>query len=253
MEKSYDIIVSLGGNCFVAVQLRHRGMRQYSLPLDWTYIKGPEYIAKLPDLIRTKFADFCIYENMKDIGEPEMEAGKPTYKFEDTLMGFGFVHQFHAPLTDKEGFAVDRAIIQKRIDRMYKNVSQSKRVLFVLETSFTFDEAIIRPIYEALKNTFANTEVDLRVMQFGGKKFIDVDLDAHVHFTRHIRASSVESDVYSTAVEWNWLNQLRITGRPKALEVRKRNLLVKWKYSIWKVLGKSLQKDGAGCVNLVLP
>ena len=86
MEKTYDMIVSLGGNCYVAVQLRHRGMRPYSLPLDWTYIKGAEYVAKLPELIRTKFADFCIYENMKDIGEPGMEAGKPTYKFEELGM-----------------------------------------------------------------------------------------------------------------------------------------------------------------------
>ena len=253
MEKTYDMIVSLGGNCYVAAQLRHRGMRPYSLPLDWTYIKGPEYVAKLPELIRTKFADFCIYENMKDIGEPEMEVGKPTYKFEDTLTGFGFVHQFHAPLTDKEGFAVDRAIIQKRIDRMYKNVSQSKRVLFVLETSFTFDEAIIRSIYEALRDTFANTEVDLRVMQFGGKSLVDADIGPHIHFTRHIRPSSLESEVYGTAAEWNWLDELRLANRPKAAELRKRNLIVKWKYSLWKALGKSLQKDGAGCVNLVLP
>ena len=136
---------------------------------------------------------------------------------------------------------------------MYKNVSQSKRVLFVLETSFTFDEAIIRSIYEALRDTFANTEVDLRVMQFGGKSLVDADIGPHIHFTRHIRPSSLESDVYGTAAEWNWLDELRLTNRPKAAELRKRNLIVKWKYSLWKALGRSLQKDGAGCVSLVLP
>ena len=156
-------------------------------------------------------------------------------------------------LIDKEGFAVDRAIVQKRIDRMYDNVNRSKNVLFVLETSFVFDEALIKPIHDALKEAFPDTGIDLRVMQFGGESLVDADIGPHIHFTRHIRPSSLESEVYGTAAEWNWLDELRLANRPKAAELRKHNLIVKWKYSLWKALGKSLQKDGAGCVSLVLP
>ena len=38
MDKSYDLIVSLGGNCSVAMQLSWRNKRPFSLALDWTFM-----------------------------------------------------------------------------------------------------------------------------------------------------------------------------------------------------------------------
>lgn len=253
MEKTYDMIVSLGGNCMVAVQLRHRGMRPYSLPLDWTYMNGVKGVEKLPELIRGKFSGFCLYENMKDLGNVEKEAGLPTYRFEDTATGFCFIHQFHAPLTDPKGFAADRAIVQKRINRMYDNVNRSKSVLFVLETPFEFNDSLVRPLYLALKETFFNTNVHLLVIQFNSKSCADIDIDSNIHITRHTRDLNVIIDVYGSSPEWSWMDQMRLTGLPKAAERRKHNLLIKLKYKLWKVLGKSLHRDGAGCISMLLP
>ena len=37
-KQEYDLIVSLGGNCMVANNLRYRNMRPFSLPFDWVYM-----------------------------------------------------------------------------------------------------------------------------------------------------------------------------------------------------------------------
>lgn len=35
----YDLIVSLGGNCMVANNLRYRNMLAFSIPFDWGYMQ----------------------------------------------------------------------------------------------------------------------------------------------------------------------------------------------------------------------
>ena len=253
MKKEYDLIVSLGGNCYVAKQLQHRGMRPFSLALDWTAMKDVEPVQKLPSLIRNRFDGFCRYENMMEYAPPDRSGKNINYMLQDRATGFLFVHHFHEPLSNREAFNSSRAIIEKRIKRLYYKVSSAKSVLFVLETYFAYDQRLLLDIYLSLKEAFPTTEIDLYAIQFNADKAQHAKLSDNVEIDAYQRRVDLCNDVYGTSYEWSFLDGIRITGLPKPTERRSRSHIVKFKYKLWKMLGKSLYKEGAGCISLTLP
>ena len=253
MKNEYDLIVSLGGNCFVAKQLQHRGMRPFSLALDWVFMSEPRCVKELCGLLRSRFDGFCLYENIIEHDKPDREGHHMTYKFTDKKLGFGFVHHFHSPLSDRAGFDRDRATIGRRIDRIYEKVSSVKNVLFILENSFMVEEAVVMELYRTLCEVFPGVEVDLYSMQFNADEESHKDVAANVRISKYHRRGDVANDVYGTSYEWEFLDGIRLKGTMKPKEKRKKCLLTKWKYSLWKALGKSLYKEGAGCVGITLP
>ena len=253
MNASYDIIVSLGGNCYAAKQLQHRGMRPFALPLDWTFMSDDHSIRCLPSLITTKFDGFCRYENMREIMSPVKRNDIWTYKFQDYGTMFGFVHHFHASLSDRDAFERSRAVICRRINRFYQKIQCAKSALFVLETSFAFDANLLNDIYAALHETFPEVEIDLYSMQFFAPEPLSVRLADHIELHTYVRSVDYVPDVRATSSEWAWIDELRINGMPKARERRKSNVWIRCKYALWKHLGKSLYRDGAGCIGITVP
>lgn len=253
MKNEYDLIVSLGGNCYVAKQLQHRGMRPFSLALDWTLMTDSSCITKLANLFRTHFCDFCLYENISEQGKPDLEGSHWTYKFLDNKTGFAFGHHFHSPLSDRVGFDRDRSVIQRRIDRIYEKVSAVKNVLFILETAFPYDAQLLKGLYDALRDVFPGVAIDLYAIQFRAQEEIDRKLTDNIELSTYQRKVDMVDDVYGTSYEWHFLDGIRLAGVMKPTEKRRKSRIVKWKYSLWKALGKSLHKEGAGCVMLTLP
>lgn len=249
----YDFVASLGGNCSVASQLKHRGKRAFSLPLDWTLMCDERPVLWLPDGLRTHFNGFCLRENLIQYEPPIMEKGLRTYHYLDQATGFRFIHHFHDPVEDDAAYRKVKAVMDRRIDRFYKCASEAARSLFILETAFPYDAGRAKDIYHALRETFPGKEreIDLVIMQFrAGRCFEDILEDGHLLFAQYERPINIVYDNQFTAPEWMWMDALRVSGLPLPEERRKRSLLVKWKYKIWATLGKSLEADGAGCANM---
>ena len=250
-RSEYDFIVSLGGNCGVAGQLRHRGLRTCSFPLDWTLMTDVRPVRYLPHGLKSRFSDFCLCENMVEFEPPANEYGKMKYRLEDSLTGFRFIHHFTAPPSNEVAFKKSRAVLQRRIDRFYEIITKAKHVLFILETSFPYDFSLLDELYRALIEVFPNTKVELVAMQFSAKTCQIADLqDGNVHVLTSERFFNIVYDTQLTAHEWCFMDQLSLHGKLSPYEMRKKQLLTKWKYKLWMWLGRSLEHSGAGCANM---
>ena len=250
-REEYDIIASLGGTCSAAWQLRHRGKRPYSLPLDWTLMLDDRPIRALPELIKTRFKNFSLPENMEEYEPPKNEYGEIRYHLTDKLTGYNFIHQYSVLPSNQKEFMKQRSVLMRRVDRFYKLMKSAKHALFVLNTEFPYDANLLFPVYEAMKDTFPDVEIEIAAMQFsadsnrtatlgGGKVKVDF-------IQRHF---DIVYDNYFTAPEWRWMDRLRIAGLPLPTELRKKNLAVKFAYKIWRWLGKYLEHKCAGCASM---
>ena len=92
MLETYDAIISLGGNCGAASQLRMRGLRPYPLPFDWTYMTGPETIEWLCEGFADGFKDFCLKENLDTIEHEDIILLYGSFLQQDKLLP---LHPFH--------------------------------------------------------------------------------------------------------------------------------------------------------------
>ena len=240
----YDLIVSLGGSCNAAGQLKFRGLRKFALPFDWIGTFAAENLRNIIKGLDNRFADWCRYENMREYGQMRIEIGKPTYSFEDTATGFHYIHQFHAPLKDRAAFDRERNTMGRRIERFYSSIASSQHVLFVLTTLLPFDFAIAEDILASLKKTFPNVDCELVVMQFAAPEHVSTELcGGAIHLETFTRAVDTVYDNHLTSTEWAWMDSLSLsdmTGKPNGLK----KLILKLKYKLWKSLGKSLLRNG---------
>ena len=245
----YDQIISLGGNCNVAYQLMHRGKRVCAFPLDWTFMDDDRPIRKLPELIATRFKNFCRLEHLRELPEKLYDRMGTRCNILDEESGFRLVHHFMPPFA--ENYDNANRVMRRRIDRFYAEVSKAKRVLFVLATKFTFDQALVGDIYEALHNRFADTEIEVLCIQFGADGNSTTDLrGGQVHVVRFERQMNFIYDNQLTAPEWCFMDRLQLTGRPPVDKMRRKNLGLKLAYKLWKYLGKYLELHGTGCMNV---
>lgn len=250
-RNDYDLIVSLGGNCGVAAQTKHRGLRYCSLPLDWAIMANEKPLKQLPELLAAGFADFCRYENMYEYCPAVKERGVAMCQLEDRYSGYRMMHSFPAPLADREKYEKSRSVLKRRIERLYRLVAKAKNVLFVLSTGFEFDAGLLDDIYAALVKTFPGVEVELANMQFSARQSEEFDvLGGHGRVMRIERAFNNIYDVRFTAPEWEWMDALQITGAVDRYAMRKRNWKLKYAYKLWSSLGKYLERNTTGCANM---
>ena len=247
----YDCIISLGGCCDVANQLKHRGLRPCAFPLDWTLMIDDRPIRYLPEGIRSRFKQFCIRENMREFDSSSREYGVDRRRLEDVVSGFRFIHHFTVKPEEVEAFEKTRLLLQKRIDRFFDVVAKSRNVLFVLSTVFPYDAELLKDIYSALAETFPETEIELKAVQFSAKKNESFNLlGGKIHVDTYERCRCDRYDTKYTAPEWKWMDALSLHGHQSAEQLLKNNRIIKIKYKLWKWLGKSLERSGAACVSM---
>lgn len=246
----YDLIVSLGGSCNAAMQLRHRGKRFCSLMLDWTMMTDLKPVKMLPELIRTRFKDYCRHENMVEFEMPVEDHGKIRCRLDDKYSGYRFIHQFTPPVADREHFERERAIQAMRIERFYAKVQASRNVLFVLGTDFEYDGELAAKILEALEEIFPQTEVEMAVLQFSAAQGgLEERCGGKVHIAKYERSTDTVYDNILTAPEWKFLDRITISGKLPVEKMRKR-MPVKLIYKLWMKMGKWLENHNAGCANM---
>ncbi len=120
-EKEYDCIISLGCNCSVALQLKRRQLRSFSLPLDWLLFENKTFIDNIIKLIKTDFADFLRFENLEftDRSDEIEKHVVYTHKVYDKGSNAVFLHDFRmTPLNQEEYRAVSEKY-KRRIMRFY--------------------------------------------------------------------------------------------------------------------------------------
>lgn len=250
MKKEYDSIISLGGFCGAASQLRARGLRPCSYPLDWVYMEGAQSVEWLVSAFATGFSDFARRENLVPL-EREGVGGLAPFKYKDVKSGYCFIHHFWEPIEDDAGYEMFVNTLNRRIKRMMSCFSPGKSVLMVLATPFSFDGSIAEKLLFAVRKMFPETEIDLHVMQFRAmfdSPYVESERwpdGSPFSGGRYRRASGVY-DHRHTSAEWAFLDGIALKGRT----IPKPHGFTKLVMKLWKRFSKRLRNEGYGVLGV---
>jgi Putative papain-like cysteine peptidase (DUF1796) len=118
----YDEVISLGGNCEPAIQLRKNHMRMMGYPFDWMFTTS---VQGLIEFIQNKGAGFLDHDQLA----LSTEGGH--HAVTDLRYGFTLIHDF----TSFDNFQNDYLIVKEKYDRRIKRffelLESNKEVLFI--------------------------------------------------------------------------------------------------------------------------
>lgn len=251
MLNVYDAVVSLGGNCGAASQLRMRGLRTCSFPFDWTYMDGPETINWLESGFGNGFSDFCLRENLRPI-ERDGVSGLAPFKYKDLASGYNFIHHFWKNAATDAGYHATYDVLRRRADRLLACVGKSRSLLFVLATNFEYDPALAVRLMESLRSANPGKTIDFHVLQhcatFDNPLVIAEKWPDDMPFTGGRYARRIFTyDFSRTDAEWDFLDRISLSGSGGH---KRFTGLDRFKYKIWKKLSKRFRDNGYACAGL---
>lgn len=169
-KKEYDLIVSLGGSCAEANQLKVRGLRLVSYPFDWIFTKEATSLERLVDCFREDFANWMIPENLVEIDPAEYDPHAAKYQYRDSFTGYRFIHDFLKP---KEKSAVEvRDKYMRRIKRMYSQFFKAQKIALCFDADFPGSSAPMKVIRELLLEKFGkDKQIDLYIVEFSADRY----------------------------------------------------------------------------------
>lgn len=143
---SYEVVVSLGGSCWPAMNLRRHNLRNFSGPLDWFFSLS------LPDvnrLLKNKFNGFMEIENMHLLENTNAiyEDGIPqktrSYLIRDSNYKIISVHDF--PIIPDQNWTATYPTYKEKINyltnRFLEKITTSESMLFV-RWGASYEEAV---------------------------------------------------------------------------------------------------------------
>ena len=206
-NQEYDLIVSLGGNCMVANNMRYRDMRPFSLPFDWVFMDDEKPLIYLIEGFRDRFRNLLLKENLVKVSGNESH--KIIYK--DLYTGYHFPNHFKEEiLTDQEYLKVyDK--LNMRIDRMLNAIDKSKSILFILAKDLAFKEENILTLYKTLVEIYPNKNIYFRIMQFSAEKNEEILLNNNILICKYSREQNLY-DFTKTNYEWAFLDEIKISN-----------------------------------------
>jgi hypothetical protein len=247
-KKTYDAIISLGGNCAAASQLRMRGLRPVSLPFDWLAMTDPLAIEFLANEFPAGLPGFFKKENIVPFDCPHQNGTAP-FHYEDSKSRFCFIHHFHRSLSDG-GYEEVRATIGRRLDRMFRLIENGDRILFVLATSFAFDPSLADRLAASFRARWPGKTLDFRFMQFSVSSF-DENVLADESFRDdgcgifRYRRPVGPYDLNLTSYEWSFLDGVVLSSGRKKFSCIDRKL-----YHVWKRISQRMMNRGYGCAGM---
>ena len=251
MKTRYDMIASLGGNCSAAIQLKNRGLRRESYPLDWVYMEDEKPVAYLANGFENGFADLALRENLH-LFTDGLKTGVARYSYRDVHTGFCFIHHFNELVDDVAAYERQVAVIRRRTERFLDRIRESKRVLFILTVRFAFDPGHVVRLKSTLLRLFPGTEFDIHIKEFNANLSSPLALSeswpAELGFSGGERFAC-DAFPYSfdyASREWEFLDDVELNGcaRPP-LRGWARTV-----YKVWKKSGKWLNDRGYGVLGV---
>ena len=160
-DKTYDVVVSLGQWCAVAMAMKKCGLRSASGPFDW--MGGGCPIGSYVDMLTTNFSGFFLKENMKKLGDVP---GEGTEHWKDMQQGWEIRHEFRVGVPFDVNYANFHALVARRGERLFKTLRSRGRLLFIhwLAEGRYRQEEIVAAI-RRLRVAFPETQIDLLVIE----------------------------------------------------------------------------------------
>ena len=206
----YDFVVSLGGNCSAAHNLRFRGMRYCAYPFDWVAMSSGKCVAYLAQGFRNGFRDFMLEENCKLV--PGNAAHRIVVK--DVATGFLFPNHFTREDFHAE-FPTVAAKMRRRLDRLMNDLARAKAVMLILAAELPFDADDLRALEAAIRESFPGLKAVIRVMRFGAESDSVERLSECLEIYSYRRPRN-DYDFYKTNFEWAFLDDVRMFPQKKS-------------------------------------
>lgn len=111
----YDLIVSLGGNCMVANNLRYRNMLAFSIPFDWGYMQDKKKLKYLIEGLKDEFKNLCLFENLEKVQGNDVH--KIIYK--DNYSGYCFPNHFENDILTNNEYDRFYSKLRRRIGKLF--------------------------------------------------------------------------------------------------------------------------------------
>lgn len=211
-KEKFDFVCSLGGNCMAASQLQQRGLRMFSLPFDWLYMKQNEIVLYgLIECFKNNFTNFMIKKNMHFIPQEEFpNNGHPDRVFyQDTETKYYFLNHFDNELDVDNEFEKVKEKIDRRINRFLNCINNSNKILFLLSHVFYIENQPYIDFYNFLKEFYPNKEIYIKAVQFDSKE-PSFEFDNGKLKIIRIERSSNYYDFVKTNIEWQFLDNIEI-------------------------------------------
>lgn len=152
--KKYDLFVPLGCFCLPSHSLRMSKLQFVSYPFDWV---GCDDVTKFIDYMDNHFQGFFQKENLELVGD--VIGNHISYK--DTKNGLLFPHCMDKDLPFDEAYDKARATFDRRIERLYQNIAQAKKILFFNVCYKTYKRHDLTDLLDRLRKMFPDKDISL--------------------------------------------------------------------------------------------
>lgn len=211
-KEKFDFVCSLGGNCMAASQLQQRGLRFFSLPFDWLYIKQNEIVLyNLIECFKNNFANFMTKNNMRFVPQKEFPENGHTDRifYQDMATKYYFLNHFNKELDVDNEFEKVKEKIDRRIKRFLCYVNNSSRILFILTHEYYIDNQPYIDLYNFLKEFYPDKEIHIKVVQFN-TNVPSFEYDNKKLTIVRIERKCNNYDFVKTNIEWQFLDNIEI-------------------------------------------
>lgn len=208
--KEYDLIFSLGANCSAAHNLHFRGLRPFSLPFDWTFIKDEKALLSFARGLDDHFAEFTRFENFCKLGEDEFSpnhADRVQYK--NTSTEYYFVNHFNQELSPDDAAFVT---LKKRFTRLEKVLEEAENICVIICSSFFITSGTARQVLEALRKKYPGKDIDMFMLNFSCPEEMQDSMEG-LTISRYTRAMN-DYDFEKTNIEWRFMDDFKLRARP---------------------------------------
>ena len=215
MNKEYDLVCSLGGNCSAAHNLLYRNMRHFSLPFDWLYIKNETPIYKLSECFKNDFKDFCLKENLQHTGRDNKEH-QNKFEYFDNSSNYYFANHFEKKIEDG-GYEIVKDKLDRRIKRLYEYIEKSNNILFILSIDFELNDLnCIINLKNTLNEKWKNKNFYFYLIMFNCKENINIE-ENNIFINKYTRDINLYDFNY-TNFEWSFLDDIKINIKTRKKE-----------------------------------
>ena len=208
-NKKYDLIISLGGNCAAAHNLRYRNLRPFSLPFDWVFIEDDTPISYLSEGVKDGFRNLCLFENLVEITDENLIGKHGKFlPYKDMYTGFNFVNHFDQKLINKNVYLPVYNKIRMRVSRLLNAFEKGSDFLFILSAKVPVSFDVIKKLSDVLKSKYPDKNFEFEILLFDSQKD-EVQINENIKFN-YIKRSLNLYDFHHTNFEWNFLDNVAL-------------------------------------------
>ncbi len=204
---AYDIVVSLGGSCAVAKQLKFHELRKCSFPFDWLFHFTNKTLEYLIYAFENGFENWMVKENIIEL--PENERGDSNlYQYKDLLTNYNSIHDFSKPYTDKNEYESVLSKYKRRFKRLEQYLNESKNALFILDARYKVDIRLLQLLRMVVEDRYSVT-LDVILLQFNSNVSSTEQLNNLTIY--NIQRNHTNEDYNGNPKEWDFLNTISLT------------------------------------------